>query len=105
MPASSPRPPAPKTRPRNCAERFDAEGSLSALFPEIYHRRIDQALMRGGKQPQPGAGRGGHVATATARTNMVERAYREVAAQDERERGDRERLELIGAASRKPEGK
>ena len=27
-------------------ERFDAEGSLSALFPEIYHRRIDQALMR-----------------------------------------------------------
>ena len=37
---------APRARPPNCAERFDAEGSLSALFPEIYHRRIDQALMR-----------------------------------------------------------
>ena len=27
-------------------QRFDAEGSLSTLFPEIYHRRIDQAVMR-----------------------------------------------------------
>ena len=32
------RPRPPKATPRNCAERFDAEDSLSALFPDIYHR-------------------------------------------------------------------
>ncbi|TJW81833.1 MAG: hypothetical protein E5V92_23610 [Mesorhizobium sp.] len=35
------------------------------------------------------------VATATARTNMVERAYKDVRRRDERERSDRERLDLI----------
>ena len=35
------------------------------------------------------------VATAAARTNMVERTYREARVADERERGDKERLEII----------
>jgi hypothetical protein len=36
-----------------------------------------------------------HVATATARTNMVERAYRTASREEERVRGDKERLEAI----------
>ena len=67
-------------------ERFDAEGSLSALFPEIYHRRIDQALMRAASNLDLASEEAGRVATATARTKMVERAYREVSRQDERDR-------------------
>ncbi|RVA18176.1 hypothetical protein EN930_35055, partial [Mesorhizobium sp. M7A.F.Ca.CA.004.11.2.1] len=35
------------------------------------------------------------IAAATARTNMVERAYKDVRNRDERERSDRERLDLI----------
>jgi hypothetical protein len=35
------------------------------------------------------------IAAATARTNMVERAYKEVRRRDERESSDRERLDLI----------
>ena len=80
----------------NCAERFDAEGSMSALFPEIYHRRIDQAVMRAASNLNLAQEEAGRVSpTATARTKMVERAYREVSRQDERSRTDRERLEMI----------
>ena len=43
---SWPRRRPPRARPPNCVERFDAAGSLSALFPDVYHRRIGQALDR-----------------------------------------------------------
>jgi hypothetical protein len=80
------------TELRTC---FDAEGSLSALFPEIYHRRIDQAVMRAANNRNLAQEEAGRVAAATARTKMVERAYREVSRQDERSRTDRERLDTI----------
>ena len=41
-PASWPRRPRPKSEAAELAERFDAEDSLSSLFPEIYHRRIGE---------------------------------------------------------------
>jgi DNA-binding transcriptional regulator YdaS (Cro superfamily) len=68
---------------------------LSALFPEIFHRRIDQAVMRAAGNINLAQEEAGRVAAATARTKMVERAYREVSRQDERSRTDRERLEMI----------
>jgi hypothetical protein len=43
----------------------------------------------------------GLIAAATARANMVERAYREVRTRDERESADRERLDLI--AQKRPQ--
>ena len=46
MPASSPRRPRPKQEAADMVERFDADDSLSALFPEVYHRRIGSALAR-----------------------------------------------------------
>jgi 3-hydroxy-3-methylglutaryl CoA synthase len=75
--------------------RFDDKGSMSSLFPEIYHRRIEQALQRAAKNLALAEEEIARVAAATARTNMVERAYRSVKREEERARGDRERLELI----------
>ncbi|HEY6630914.1 MAG TPA: hypothetical protein VIZ90_05650 [Rhizobiaceae bacterium] len=77
-------------------ERFDAEDSLSALFPEVYHRSIGAALSREEANMRLAAEEAAKVGTATARANMVDRNYREARAADERERGDKERLEIIG---------
>jgi hypothetical protein len=85
--------------------RFDAEDSLSALFPEIYHRRIDQAVMRAASSLNLAQEEAARVAAASARTKMVERAYREVSRQDERSRTDRERLEMIARGKPNPESK
>jgi hypothetical protein len=76
-------------------ERFDAEGSMSALFPEVYHRRIERALERAARNLTLADQEAGLVATATARTNMVERAWRSATRADDRTRSDRERLEMI----------
>jgi hypothetical protein len=77
------------------AERFDAPDSLAALFPELYHNRIAGALAKRDGRLEDARREAGLIATATARTNMVERAYRTARREDERQRGDRERLEII----------
>ena len=77
-------------------DRFNSEESMSALFPEVYHRRIGSALSREDVNTKRATAEAANVATATARTNMVERSYREARAADEREQGDKERLEIIG---------
>lgn len=77
-------------------DRFNADDSLSSLFPEVYHNRIGQALSREDMNNRAAANEASKVAAATARTNMVERTYREARSADERERGDKERLEIIG---------
>lgn len=74
---------------------FDSAGSLSSLFPDLYHRRIANAVARQEQNLEAARREAGLVATATARTNMVERAYKDARRHDERQRGDRERLELI----------
>lgn len=75
---------------------FDEAGSMSSLFPEIYHRRVEQALDRVVKNLALAEQEATRVATASARTDMVERAYRTASREEERVRGDRERLEMIG---------
>ena len=77
------------------AARFDADESMSVLFPEVYNRRIGQALARQEENVALAHDEAGRIATATARTNMVERAYRDIRRQDERDNADRERLEMI----------
>lgn len=76
-------------------QRFDAEGSLSVLFPELYHRRIAEAADRQVQNLESARREAGLLASATARTNMVERAYRTARRDDERQKSDRDRLELI----------
>ena len=87
---------AAKQEAADIVDRFNAEDSMSALFPEVYHRRIGSALTREDTNRKYASSEAAKVATAAARTNMVERTYREARAADERERGDRERLEIIG---------
>ena len=91
---------AARNEAEDIVDRFNAEDSLSALFPEVYHRRIGSALTREDTNRKLASGEAAKVATATARTNMVERSYREARVADERERGDKERLEIISQRSR-----
>lgn len=77
------------------AGRFDAEDTMSGLFPEIYNRRIGNALAREDENIARARDEAGRIATATARTNMVERAYRDIRRQDDRDSADRECLDMI----------
>ena len=86
---------AAKQEAADIVDRFNAEDSMSALFPEVYHRRIGSALTREDTNRKYASSEAAKVATAAARTNMVERTYREARVADERERGDKERLEII----------
>ncbi|UCI09191.1 hypothetical protein [Mesorhizobium sp. B1-1-8] len=86
---------AAEAEARALVEHFDTDSSLAALFPELYHRRITNALERQKASLESARQEAALIATATARTNMVERTYKDVRRRDERERADRERLDLI----------
>jgi hypothetical protein len=80
---------------KDLIERFDTDKSLAGLFPALYHKRITDALGRQQQSLESARQEAALIATATARTNMVERAYKDLRRRDERERSDRERLDLI----------
>ncbi|MDF2389396.1 hypothetical protein JMG10_48770, partial [Nostoc ellipsosporum NOK] len=86
---------AAETEARELIGHFDQDNSLSGLFPDLYHKRIAQAVVRQEKSLEDARQEAGLIAAATARTNMVERAYKDARNRDERERSDRERLDLI----------
>lgn len=86
-------------------DRFNAEDSLSGLFPDIYHRGIGLALSREDTNRKAASNEAGKIATATVRTNMVERTYREARSADERQRADSERLEIIAQRLGRAAGK
>lgn len=80
---------------RRLAVRFDEADSLSGLFPELYHRRIANALAERDRNVEQARHEAGLVAQATLRTNMVERSYRQTSREEERRQEDRQRLEII----------
>lgn len=84
-----------ETEARDLISHFDEAGSLSGLFPDLYNRRIASAVARQETNLESARQEAGLIAAATARTNMVERAYKDLRDRDERERSDRERLDLI----------
>ena len=86
---------AAEAEARDLVGHFDQTDSLSGLFPDLYHRRIAQAVGRQEASLESARQEAGLIAAATARTNMVERAYKDVRNRDERERSDRERLDII----------
>jgi hypothetical protein len=86
---------AAATEAAEIARRFDMEDTMSALFPEIYHDRISRALAQQQAAERMAKDEAEKLATATARTNMVERAYRDAVRKDERDTADRERLDMI----------
>jgi hypothetical protein len=85
------------------AARFDAPDSLTDLFPDLYARGVERALRRQDRKLASARIEAGHVATQTARTNMVERSWRAATRADERQAEDRATLEAVerGLASRK----
>jgi hypothetical protein len=87
---------AAKLEAETLVETFDAPGSLSGLFPDLYNRRIAKAVARSEADLENARNEAALVAAATARTNMVERAYDEIRRLDERHQSDRERLDIIG---------
>jgi len=86
---------------RDLIEQFDAPGSLSGLFSDLYHRRIANAVERQQANLESARQEAGLIVAATARANMVERAYRDVSRQNERQKSDRERLEMVEQARRR----
>jgi hypothetical protein len=86
---------AAKLEAETLVETFDAPGSLSGLFPDLYNRRIAKAVARSEADLENARNEAALVAAATARTNMVERAYDEARRLEERHQSDRERLDLI----------
>lgn len=84
-----------ETEAKELVQHFDDQ-SMAVLFPDLYHRRIANALVRQEASLESARQEVTLIATATARTNIVERAYKDVRRQDERERSDRDRLDLIG---------
>lgn len=84
--------------------RADAPESLSALFPDVYARGVFGAKARQEASAAKAAAEAARVATETARTNMVERSYRDASMQEERETADKDRLETLQRAKPKPAG-
>jgi hypothetical protein len=77
------------------AARFDAPDSLTDLFPDLYARGVERALRRQDQKLASASIEAGHVATQTARTNMVERSWREAVRADERQAEDHATLEAV----------
>lgn len=86
------------------AARFGQPGSLADLFPDLYVRRIDAALARERRNLDGARIEAASVAAATARTNMVERSWKEAVRADERLAQDRETLEAVMNAIRSRRG-
>ena len=76
-------------------DRFNASPTMSSLFPDVYHRRIGAALAREQANRAMADTEAARLATAAARTDRVERSYREARMQEDRQTSDRERLDLI----------
>lgn len=76
-------------------ESLNAASPLPGLFPDIYNRRIGAAKEREDRERLVAEQEAKNVSTATARTNIVERAYRDALRQEEREAAEKDQLEAI----------
>ncbi|TKT77507.1 hypothetical protein [Aquamicrobium sp. LC103] len=80
---------------RALLDSLNAASPLPGLFPDIYNRRIGSAIGRKEAHTVKAKEESGRVATARARTTMVENAYREASRLDERESAEREQIEAL----------
>jgi hypothetical protein len=77
------------------ASRFDAEDSLSSLFPDLYHSHTVRARERQAEELAKAAEHATMANRAGVRADIVRRAYIEAASEEERARAEREMLEFI----------
>lgn len=76
-------------------EALNAASPVPGLFPDLYNRRIGAAMGREADETRQAGIEAGRVAAATARTNIVERAWREALRLEERETAEKETLESV----------
>jgi hypothetical protein len=75
--------------------RRTEDGSLSDLFPDVYSRFIDRAIATRRENEELAVAEGQKVAAETARTNMVERSYRDALRDDQRKSEERAALDAV----------
>ncbi len=83
-------------------QRIGAEDSMSDVFPEIYHRRVARANQLRAEHQANARVEAQRLAQANARTDIVERNYREARQLDDRQRSETEQLEGIERARLSP---
>jgi hypothetical protein len=76
-------------------ERRSGEDSLSHLFPDVYARFVEKAVERRRRHEALAAAEGLKVAAETARTNIIERNWREALREEERKAEERAALDSV----------
>jgi hypothetical protein len=76
-------------------ESLNTASPLPGLFADLYNRRIGAAMGRQARESARAETEAGHVAQATARTNVAERSYREAARLAERTQEEKDALESV----------
>lgn len=71
------------------------EGSMSNLFPDVYSRFVEKAVARARENEALAQAEGLKVAAETARTNIVERTWREALREEERKAEERAALDAV----------
>ncbi|SMH52137.1 hypothetical protein [Mesorhizobium australicum] len=71
------------------------EGSMSNLFPDVYSRFVEKAVARARDNEALAQAEGLKVAAETARTNIVERTWREALRDEERKAEERAALDAV----------
>jgi hypothetical protein len=80
---------------REISDRIGQEDSLSEIFPEIYHRRVANANRLRMESLARARAEAERASRANARSDIVERSYREALRDDDRQRQEKEQLEEI----------
>ncbi len=68
--------------------RFDAPGSLSALFPELYHQHIDRARAREAEAEAKAANEAAAIARLAARERLINQRLAEITRWEDRMRDE-----------------
>jgi len=72
-----------------------SEGSMSDMFPEVYSRFVERAIARSRENEALARAEGLKVAAETARTNIIERSWREALREEERKAEERAALDAV----------
>lgn len=77
------------------ATRKEGSDTLASLFPELYERRIEQALNARDQNLKAAEREAGKIATETVRTNRIEDDFRQALRREERVAEERDGLEAV----------
>jgi hypothetical protein len=76
-------------------EALGGDSPMPGLFPELYNRRIENAVAREADSMTSARAEADNVVRATARTHVVTRAYDEARRLEDRHHSEKEQLESV----------